>query len=103
MWKNAWPKEDLPEMEPSVKNLCLTMKSVAEHLATHLDVYLKGLLPSFDPNYFTETVKTTPKVNSRLIHYYPCDANFNGKWIGWHKDIGMLTCLTPALYTNSKG
>ena len=103
MWQNAWPKEDLPEVESSVKSLALTMKVVAENFASHLDIYLKSLLPSFETRYFSQTVRATTKVNSRLVHYYPCDSTFNGKWIGWHKDIGMLTCLTPALYTNCKG
>lgn len=60
-------------------------------------------LPSFEKDFFSKTVANTPKVNSRLIHYYPCNHDFSGKWIGWHKDLGMLTCLTPALYTDAKG
>lgn len=48
-------------------------------------------------------MKETLKVTSRLIHYYPPTEDFSGQWTGWHKDLGMLTCLTPALYTDSTG
>lgn len=79
------------------------MKHAALELARHLDTYVKISLPSFERGYFESTISETTKVNSRLIHYYPCNSDFKGQWTGWHKDIGMLTCLTPALYTNSRG
>ena len=79
------------------------MKGVAHLIAKHLDKYVSMHLPSFEKEFFSNTVKNTPKVNSRLIHYYPCNQDFTGQWTGWHKDIGMLTCLTPALYTDHNG
>lgn len=103
MWQNAWPEQSLPTLRPAVQSLCQTMKGAATHLARHLDVYLRDKLPSFDPNYFERTVTDTEKVTSRLIHYYPPRPDFRGQWTGWHKDLGMLTCLTPALYTDSQG
>lgn len=102
-WRNAWPTDDLPTLKPAVQDLSLTMKGVAERLARYLDVYVRGKLPSLRPDFFERTVASTPKVNSRLIHYYPIREAFSGQWTGWHKDIGMLTCLTPALYTNEQG
>ena len=68
-----------------------------------MDKYVEAHLPSFKKQFFSSIVQNTPKVNSRLIHYYPCNKDFNGQWTGWHKDIGMLTCLTPALYTDLNG
>jgi isopenicillin N synthase-like dioxygenase len=103
-WQNAWPTEDLPTLKSAVKDLSSTMKAAAFLLSKHLDRYVNLNLPSFENNFFSNTVENTPKVNSRLIHYYPCsNPDFTGQWTGWHKDIGMLTCLTPALYTNEKG
>jgi len=99
-WQNAWPKQDLPTLKPAVQELSTSMKSVALLLAKHLDRYVSQHLPSFEKGFFSKTVANTPKVNSRLIHYYPCNSDFTGQWTGWHKDIGMLTCLTPALYTD---
>ena len=103
MWENAWPEDDLPTLRPAIQDLSITMKGAAHHLAKHLDKFLRDKLPSFDPHYFETTVSLTPKVNSRLIHYYPCKEGFSGQWTGWHKDLGMLTCLTPALYTDRHG
>ena len=103
LWQNAWPDSDLPLLKPAVQDLSMTMKSVAGKLACYLDQYVRGKLPSLNHDFFERTVEGTPKVNSRLIHYYPIREAFEGQWTGWHKDIGMLTCLTPALYTNAQG
>jgi hypothetical protein len=130
MWANAWPHEDLPTLKPAVQELSLTMKGTAELLSCYLDIYIKDRLSSFAERieekryqeskrvaaetpmtlrhekkcgYFERTVTDTTKVNCRLIHYYPCKEGFKGQWTGWHKDIGMLTCLTPALYTDHNG
>ena len=77
MWDNAWPTE-LPSFKPQVQDLSLKMKDVAEHLARHLDQYVRGRLPSLKPDYFERAIASTPKVTSRLIHYYPIQEDFKG-------------------------
>jgi isopenicillin N synthase-like dioxygenase len=46
-WQNAWPEDDLPTLRPAVKNISLTMKGAALHLAKHLDKYVQMHIPSF--------------------------------------------------------
>jgi isopenicillin N synthase-like dioxygenase len=77
-WRNAWPTDDLPSLKPAVQELSLTMKDVAQHLARYLDHYVRGKLPSLRRDFFERTVASTPKVNSRLIHYYPIREAFSG-------------------------
>jgi isopenicillin N synthase-like dioxygenase len=77
-WRNAWPEDDLPSLRPAVQDLSQTMKRAAHHLAKHLDKYVQIHLPSFERNFFSNTIANTPKVNSRLIHYYPCNKDFTG-------------------------
>ena len=102
IWENVWP-DALPDFKDAIKDLSFTMKSTSHLFANHLGTYARTLLPSFEQNYFSEIIQKAAKVTSRLVHYYPCENDFNGQWAGWHKDLGMLTFLTPALYTDSVG
>lgn len=77
-WQNAWPNQDLPSLKTAVQELSSSMKGAALLLAKHLDRYVNQHLPSFEKSFFSKTVANTPKVNSRLIHYYPCNSDFTG-------------------------
>jgi hypothetical protein len=78
------------------------MKDVTVLVASQIDYLLqeKGFPMK---NFFQETISNSTKIQGRLIHYYPLTETFQGHWTGWHKDIGLLTCLASALYTDKHG
>ncbi|CAM6129197.1 unnamed protein product [Calypogeia fissa] len=100
---NLWPKEHLPELESTMKELGSLIIEVGFLLAHHCDKYVSSRNPKAEVESLQKILRRSQCHKGRLLHYFP---NFDShgdddlsSWCGWHRDIGSLTGLTCAMYT----
>jgi len=102
---NAWPKEDLPELEHAFKNLGCLIVDTGILLAKHIDKYLAKKVPTYQDGKITKVIQESKCCKARLLHYFPSEDPNDGEadWCGWHNDHGTLTGLTSAMYFDKNG
>jgi isopenicillin N synthase-like dioxygenase len=111
-YTNVWPSE---ELLPSFKHDFLEMGRMLTHcqqnLLYHLDKYTKTCYPQYKEFSLYNKMKSRNDTISRLIMYYPAKTYDEEKygqeskdnWCGWHRDFGVLTGLTHAIYYKENG
>jgi len=102
---NAWPTEDIPELEPAFKNLGCLIVDTGALLAKHIDKYISKKVPTVEEGKIHKIIKESKCCKARLLHYFPSDDPADGEadWCGWHNDHGTLTGLTSAMYFDKEG
>jgi isopenicillin N synthase-like dioxygenase len=111
-YTNVWPTEDLlPDFKQNFLDMGRLLTHCQENLLFHLDKYTKQNYPEYEESYLYNKMQVRNDTISRLIMYYPAktyDEEKYGKdskdnWCGWHRDFGILTGLTHAMYFKENG
>ncbi|KAI9184335.1 hypothetical protein H9P43_003388 [Blastocladiella emersonii ATCC 22665] len=105
---NKWLPEDLPELEPSFKDLAQLIVAVGTLVGAQCDKFAasRGIAEYPGTSYLRDVVANSRVHKGRLLHYFPLDTlpeEFRApgavdNLCGWHFDNSSLTGLTSALY-----
>ena len=113
---NVWPSEQLPDLEPAMKDLGQLMVSVGRKLATFCDSLVVKENPAYPGDRLGKLLSESRMCKARLLYYFPrkeadppvapvptagSDADTMAavsNWCGWHNDHGSLTALCQAMY-----
>lgn len=104
---NIWPTEHLPQLEKAFKDLGALIIDVGQMLLKHCDAYVEAKLLEGGPGLWNAVAASSVN-KGRLLHYFPHNPNTKPaddeqNWCGWHKDHGLLTGLTSAMYLDANG
>lgn len=112
-YTNIWPDEKYvgSEFKTNYTNIGKLITDCQLKLLKHLDKYTKQIYPEIEENFLCNTFSETNDVVSRLIMYLPANQYDSKKygedsrdnWCGWHRDFGLLTGLTHAMYYKKNG
>jgi len=111
-YTNIWPDEDkLPNFKQDFLAIGRLMYEVQINLLRHIDKYLESIMPHFEEYMLSKTFTENTDCLGRLIVYYPPSSMDESikkdvskdNWCGWHRDFGLVTALTHALYFDEKG
>ena len=113
---NVWPSEQLPDLEPAMKDLGQLMVSVGRKLSTFCDSLVAKENPEYPSDRLGKLLQESRMCKARLLYYFPrkegdppvppvptagSDADTMAavsNWCGWHNDHGSLTALCQAMY-----
>lgn len=109
-YTNIWPDEKLlPNFKEDYLAFGKALGSIQLSLLRHIDSYLARFLPGHTIDKLYNSFKDKNDAISRLIMYHPPDTldsklkASKDNWCGWHRDFGLLTGLTHALYYDKTG
>jgi len=102
---NVWPKEDLPQLEESFKELGRLIVDVGLLVAQQCDAYITSIYPHSYKMKLYDTIKESKTCKARLLYYFPHEPSQQkfDDWCGWHYDHGSLTGLTKAIFQQENG
>jgi len=114
---NIWPTEDLPELQPTCKDLGQLVVQVGKLIALQCDNFIHSIFPDYPETKLHDIISTCKVNKGRLLNYFPLNEAYLGdsmeqgksieeiadNWCGWHNDHGSLTGLVPPIYLNDKG
>jgi len=107
--QNIWPKEDLPELEQSFKNMGKLIIGIGLLVSKQCDKYIKKINKKYEDNKMYLTIKESKNCKARLLYYFPKkeeekdESKSEDDWCGWNLDHGTLTGLTCSMMVNEKG
>jgi hypothetical protein len=70
-YRNAWPSEDLPELEPAFKTLSQEICRIGYLLAAQIDSCIKTHNPEYSEGLYLNSLKNSGMNFARLLHYFP--------------------------------
>jgi isopenicillin N synthase-like dioxygenase len=111
-YTNVWPDEELiPNFKRDFKAIGKALLDSQINLLKHIDKYIKSIMPDYQEDMLYNTFSEKNDCLGRLIVYYP-PSSIDDKlrkeisednWCGWHRDFGLITALSHALYFNRDG
>jgi isopenicillin N synthase-like dioxygenase len=107
---NVWPDKELPQLEPSFKELGQLVVDVGALVGKQCDNFVQDQCPGYENNKLFDIISTSKCCKGRLLHYFAKEAETSSSlddlfsdWCGWHNDHGSLTGLIPAMYLDRDG
>jgi len=105
---NIWPREDLPELETSFKDMTKVQMDIGYAMCGQFDRYLhKVTNGAHQPSTIYDMMKLGNSYKGRLLHYFPTKESLSSQQqdglCGWHLDHGGVTILLSPMYFDSDG